>query len=529
MNFSTCASTEEESLNKKITSCVTSLHRQLSNFPKLKNIECHLCTESISLNNVHDLVRIYSCMLYCMKLHCKVLHKLSVYDIFSIETFLLNFILSDDITEIEYLIKYNNNSNEIRYKKALKDQLVAIFRTFFQEKIFNINCEQEIESMLYFYYKKIRDDKKDDYLTNFTLVILFLRKEYIRFNIIFKKFNKNRFTIKLAILFEMTEDNTKEALEKYRLFDKACSVQSLFLSNLRKFLSSTGLKNNYYLESIKKLCETDGDIEQRINIIKNEVNWHNCVVLWANNRCNNSSYVDNSMIDICIKYGKYEDGWKIYNNYNLIETSRFLRGVTLCCIAMKNVKHCKWKKRLVEVIDLIFKNLDLLNLENLLENILINIENLPISQIIAIVNELQKHLIRLSLKESIIECLFNFYNIYCFEYQNQELNKICCTNAIYIYNKWNKSKTKNFNLFRKKTEFDTKIYSHMLGLCDIAKNCEFFSKVCKDLLKNDAHISRDLCRRLENFHSKNCQDCEYKKKQVVTVKESHSFISHLFK
>ncbi|KAK6089637.1 hypothetical protein P3W45_001403 [Vairimorpha bombi] len=532
MNFSECISPEEEILHQKIVSSVESLKTNISKFKK-NQTECLLCTENLNLHNVHDLTRIYSLFLHCIKYHCVSVEDLDIKDIFLIEIFLLKFVNSQDKIDIEYITKYNNNTNETLYRDSLRNQLVAIFNTHFQEKMFKINCEQEIESLAYIYYKKIGRKYLNEHLKVYLLVIFFIRREYFRFMKIFNLTDKTTFVLKLAILFEIEDDNDQgieRLLKELNKKDKNLKnkTESNIVENMKKFIASLNGKYNLNFSDILDLFKCHRDHRIWIDDLKSIVYWQNCVKLWSKNRSDTSSYVDNSMIDICIKYKKYEDGWNIYEGCQFNDTPSFLRGITLCCSAIKNIKHCKWRKRLVEVINNVFYNKKDINFESVLENLLTKIENLPVNLVIKIINELQIHLIRISLNEEQIECLFNFYNVYCYSYQNTELNKICCQNAIYIYTKWNRVRTSKLNFFKKKTEFDTKIYSHMLGICDIAKNCDFFNKVCKDLIKNEAHISRDLCRRLENFHSKNCKNCDYKKKQIVTAKESRGFITHLF-
>ncbi|WUR03383.1 uncharacterized protein VNE69_04205 [Vairimorpha necatrix] len=530
MNFSECFTQEDEKLNKKILTSVKLLVNRISNFPKNQNIDCLLCSEKLNLHNIHDLTRIYSCAYFCMKFHCKSLLKIDIEDLFIFEIFLLNFIKTEDISDIEYLIKYSNNTNEKMYKLAFKDQLIAIYKTHSNEKGFNIKCEQEIDSLTYLYYKKFKRNVSECVFDNYLLVVLFLRKEYQRFSQIFNLTKKNSFNIKMAILFDIIEENKEELIDKCKLLESIESDCLVHMDILKTFLISLNGKHNFDFNEIINLFDTHGDINSWVSELIDRIYWQNCVKLWCKNRNDNSSSVDNSMIDICIKNNKYEDGWLIFNNIVCIETSRFLRGLNLCCTALKFSRNCEWKKRLVSILNMIFENRNILNLENLVENLLTNIQTFSVFHIIRILNELQTHLIKISLNDSFFECILGFYNVYCYEHQNVELNRVCCTNAIYFYNKWNKGRHGKCNLFRrKKSEWDTKIYSHMLSICDIARNCEFFTKVCKDLVNNDTHITRDLCRQIENFHSKNCENCEYRRKQIVTTKESSGLFCYFFK
>lgn len=536
MDFSNFKETNTEILSCKIKSCVDLLRKRIYNFPK-NNQECFLCKEDVEIHNVHDLTKIYALFIYCIKFHCIKIYEIDEKYLCIIEMFLLDFFMPQENYNINYLIKYNENTNEKLYFEALKSQLTAVYNTYFFEKKFKIYCEQEIESLIYIYHKRISIEMTNQHDKDLLLFMLYKRKEYFRFMKVFKSTKNNCFNIKLAILLNIRDENENEIkilhqnyVKLIRKVKKLSIEPNDFIFN-RKKLDEVLCFNEKYCHTVEEVLDTFKKTENIYEWTEQErskINWQNSIKMWAENRYHTSQHVDNSMIDICIKYLNFEDGWIIFTNMDFVNTKSFIRGLNLCYVAIENLRHCKWKKRLVEVIDNIFLHKSKIDFTFLLETLLSKMATLPVNTLIKLINEVQTNLVNITLKEVHIECIFNYYNLYCYNTRNPEIYKICCQNAIYIYSKWLRSRSSMY-IFKKKTDYDTKIYSHMLGICDISKNCDFFYKVCRDILNNDAQINRELCKRLQIFHAKNCQNCDYKKKQIVTVNESKGLMSHLFK
>lgn len=536
MNFSDCVETNAEILSCKIKNCVNLIKKQILAFPKNDN-ECILCKEIFNFHNVHDLTKIYALFIYCLKFHCTKIYEIEEKNLCIVEFFLLDFFMAQENYDILYIIKYSENSNDKLYYEALKNQLIAVYKTYFFEKKFKIFCEQEIESLIYIYHKKQTADLSNSLNKDLLLLMLYKRKEYFRFMEVFKSIKKNYFNIKLAILLNIRDENIKEIKDLQQAYvkivkeNKHSEIEADNTIFNKKKIKDILCFNEKYCHTVEEVLDTfkkTDNIYEWTEQEKLKINWQNSVKMWAENRHHESQHVDNSMIDICIKYLNFEDGWIIFTNTDFVNTKSFIRGLNLCYMAIENLKHCKWKKRLVEVINNIFLYKSKIDFTFLLEVMLSKMALLPVNTLLKLIHEVQTNLVNITLKEVHIECIFNYYNLYCYNTRNPEICKICCQNAIYIYSKWLRSRSSIY-IFRKKTDYDTKIYSHMLGICDISKNCDFFYKVCRDILQNDAQINRELCKRLQIFHAKNCRNCDYKKKQIVTVNESKGLMSHLFK
>lgn len=521
--------TDKELLNHSIKKSIKNILSTVKEFDK-NSKDCLLCQKEFKIHNIHDLVRVYSLLMHCITYHCTTVGKLKEEDLFVVELFLLKFIMKPEPSDIRTIILFRNNTNERLYRESLSLQLVALFQTHYLDKKIAFNCEQDIESLLYKYYKRLEELKQTEVVDKpeYLLLILYVRKEYDRFQRLYGRVKKDNFMYKLGLLMNIFDENTSEV-------DKLCGEYDVYVENrifeskdksiFEVFLRYIDKKYKLDLEDVVDLFEKSPSIKLWVSDKTSQHQWEESVRMWARNRSSSSNYVDNSMIDLCIKHVKYEDGWLIYINSYGANTSGFSRAIRLCCVALRTSKNSKWRNRLFEVISDVFENIKSVNLIVLLENLFSDIEKLTLSSYMKIISDLQGRLLSVKLNDEAIDTILRFY--YNVSTNNTEIARKVCKYAMDFYSKWIKSK-KQFCFFIKKSEYDTRIYSSLLGICDNAKDCEQFYRVCRAILRNETSINREMCRRLESFHTRNCKNCIYKHRQVISVSESRGFISHLF-
>ncbi|EOB15192.1 hypothetical protein NBO_7g0010 [Nosema bombycis CQ1] len=517
-----------ELLNLSIKKCIRRIKDTVKNLKK-NSEDCLLCQNKFKIHNIPDLIRIYSMIMHCLTYHCTSIVHFEIEDFFVVEVFLLKFIMKPEFKNIESIILFNNNHNEKLYKESLRNQLIALFQTHYHEKKIAFNCEQEIESLLYKYYKKLKLLGKTEYLDKpkYLLLILFLRNEYERFSKLFKDVEKDNFNLKLGILMNIIDENTSETEKLTEVYARSKTL-NLKNEEMETFMRCINLKYKLELDDILDLFEDCCNIAVWVNNKKNKHHWEEFIRMWATNRRDSSNYVDNSMIDLCVVHLKFEDGWLIYNNSFAVNTSGFSRAIRLCTVAFRTTKSAKWKRRLLEVINDIFNNLDKVNLMILLENSYVELETLGFSTFLRVISELQRKLIKIKLEEEVIDTILSSYYSATVALDSLDVSKKLCAYSMDLYSKWTKSK-QSFMFLTKKSSYDTRIYSNLLGICDNAKDCEQFYRLCKAILSDETRINREICRRLEKFHTNNCKECVYKNKQIITIKESKGFISHFFK
>ncbi|KAF9760986.1 hypothetical protein NGRA_2918 [Nosema granulosis] len=595
MDLSECTiENDKELLNHSIKKSIRNIQTTVKEFEK-NSVECLLCQRDFKIHNIHDLVRIYSLVMHCLTYHCTTVERLNEEDIFVVELFLLKFVMKSEPNDIRAIILYSNNSNERLYKESLSAQLTALFQTHYADKRIAFNCEQDIESLLYKYYKKLEELKRTEIMSKaeYLLLVLYVRREYERFQRLYGRVKKDNFMYKLGLMMNIVDENTPEVLRLCEEYDKYVgekieheknntvnnthkntennthkntvnnthkntennthkntvnnthkntvnNTHKNTVNNTHKNTENNTHKNTEELETFLRYIDKKYRLElgemfdffERSPSIKlwvsektNLNHWEECVKMWSKNRSGRSNYVDNSMIDLCVKYMKFEEGWLIYNNSFGANTSGFSRAIRLCATALRISKNTKWRNRLLEVISDIFEHIENINTIVILENLFVDIEKLTVASFVKVVSELQERLIKAKIDDETVDTILRLY--YNASATNGDVAKKLCRYSMDFYSKWSKSK-KRFCFFTRKTEYDTKIYSSLLGICDNAKDCEAFYRVCRAILRNETSINREMCRRLENFHTRNCKNCIYKHQQVVTVKESRGFIFHLF-
>lgn len=494
------------------------LAKTVKSFRKKDDVECIFCQEDMKIHNLHDAFRVYGAATSCLVHHTESVIVEDLLLFFEAETFVLRNVQNKDLYRVHQVLGYRKGAKDV-YEEALKEQLVAIFKVYFSERSIKINCEQDIESITYNYYKLMSPETKKSLSTKdleLILVLLFRRNEFVRFFRVFESSGKTYAVFKLALLLSINPEchvATKALLKKMNDFE---------------FSNDSFFADEEVIESLCDIKETitgPENVSTWIEELERETYWADCVKVWAANREHDTGAVDNSMVELCIKHKRYEDGWEIYDkgfgaNMNLNKIC------TLCLNGLRDTQDKKWINRIIEVIGRAAAHENPESSCVVADNVLTKISDIPEVNRNQILEKFMEMVDRADKNEDMVNSLLRGFLLLCNRCSDTETCSLCAEYANRVYNRWKKCKRNGFLFSRRRSTCDAQIYSSMLGVCDAVKDCEGFYNVCKDLTKTNTSLDRDLCIKLERFHNKNCKDCTLRRTRVITNKNGRVLIFH---
>lgn len=489
-------------------------------FPKRDGVECLMCQEDMKVRNLHDAFKAYGAAMSCLVYHAESVEAVDIPVFFETESFILEIIQRRELREVSEVLEYHRSTKDM-YEDALRDQLVGLFREHFQERSMKINCEQDIESMAYRYYKAMSKEMREGLSTRdleLILVLLFRRCESTRFFRIFGNHRKTRASFRLALLMSTNPEchvSTEMLLKESREF--VFEDDSLFedvgnevdgLEDVREVVGDLGTDTAEWIEGLQR-----------------EAQWEDCVKVWADNRKHNMGAVDNSMMELCIRNKRFEEGWMIYEKEPSREDMNMGKVCSLCFSGLKETCDRRWIDRIIEVVSRTASG----NAESsciVADTVLARISEVPEDTRGQILRRFVSMVQRADSSEEVVDSLLRGFLLLCNKCKDMETCELCAEYAGQVYEKWKKLRKTGFLFFKRRGQRDTQIYSNMLGVCDAVRDCEGFYNVCRDLMKTDAELNRELCTKLEKFHNQTCKDCNLRKTQIATNKSGKVLIFH---
>ncbi|KAG0436788.1 hypothetical protein DMUE_4053 [Dictyocoela muelleri] len=449
-----------------------------------KDIHCHLCNNDLPLKTIHDFMKNYSAAIYCIVLHCKEFEDghLLIEKLYNVERYALKLIQFKEET-IGSLLKDSVDKEFI----ARRDQLVAAFKSFSVDTNIHIYCEEDIDSITYKFYKRFPENQKRMVQVDFLLFILYLRKESNRF---FKVFDgiltKSEVSYRLALLFTLRTD---------------CEVSTdsvLKRMSYQVELIPTNVSDTNFMEEIDKYVQLSADVDPWLDRAYQDYHWNECIRLWKINMSN--TMVSVNMIDVCVKYRHYEDGWLIYG-WLIDKESATLKASLLCVEGYRITHEPVWVTRLAQIYEQVIKNKKQPLCCTLTRDILDRIsthsdadKRIILKRVISKAGDI--------VDDQIAKCMLRgIYNLSRNKSDNETL-ELLFEFAQNIY-KWWKDNCLSF-FFTPSSSGD--IYSTMLGVCGATKHINKFIDVCKDIKASKTKINSEILETLENFHSEmNCK------------------------
>ncbi|ADM11630.1 uncharacterized protein Eint_060210 [Encephalitozoon intestinalis ATCC 50506] len=485
----------------------------LKQFPKKSGIECTLCEENIRIRNLHDMFKAYACAVSCLSYHVESAGVVDFLVFFEVEDFVMKRIENREMSSVKEVLVYKKDTKEM-YEEALRDQLIAVFKTHFVEKAIKINCEQDVESITYKYYKLVDSNARKEFTTKsleLLMVLLFRRNELIRFFKVFSCSKKSYAAFKLSLLLSMRQESHVSAEGLLKEFeDFPFEEDSLFP----------------YKGSIESLCKVNEvlrnpgkDTEEWLIIQRKNMDWAECVQMWALNRENDPEAMDNSMMELCIRNKCYEDGWLIYENNTERTNVSVNKACALCFRGLKDNDGVHiWKVRMAEVVEYSMFSGDLDSLYVLIDDVMIKLHEISVTLRIFILRKFSKMIGFLHNNEDLIGNFLRALQVLCSKCQDSETHALCVRYSAQAYDEWKKIKSKKFLFFKKQSHRDIQIYASVLGIYGTVGDCGRFYNVYQDLLKSDIELGRELCARLESLHIQDCEECILRRNRIVLNK-----------
>lgn len=485
---------------------VAGLLRQL---PKKSNVECGLCKEQAVIRNLHDMFRVYACATSCAIHHASSIGVRDFGVFFEVESFIMKRMGERRMCSIKNVLEYRKDTKEM-YDEALRDQLVAVFKTHFVEKPIKINCEQDVESITYRCYKRLSEDERKRLPVKsleLILVLLFNRREPIRFFKVFWSNRKSYAAFKLALLLSMSPESdvsTRALAKEFEGF--SFEKDSLFP----------------YGGGVEELCKIDkmigmpdGDIDEWFRKEHEKMYWMEHVRMWGVNREHSTSTMDSSMLELCIKNRHYEDGWLIYRSGAEGRGVSTSKACILCLKGLRDEGKDVWTDRVGEVAEKASQDKDPQPLHSLIDDVMARLDEVSEGYRVSVLRKLSKVVDRVSKSESMVVSFLGGLQKLYKECNDPETCEICMEYSTRVYVEWRKTRKKGFLFFRKQGEHDGQIYSAMLEIYGAAKDCRRFCDVYQDLVNASGGLSRELYARIESLHGQECEDCMMRRTRVV--------------
>ncbi|WEL38781.1 hypothetical protein PFJ87_06g00460 [Encephalitozoon hellem] len=515
---------DENLLDKKAIRSFVRLNRILGQFPKKDGIECVLCQEKTKIRNLHDMFKAYACAVSCLVHHTKSVGDADLFVFFEVEDFVMKKIKRREMCTIRDVLEYKRDTKEM-YEDALREQLVAVYKTYFIEDAIKINCEQDIESIVYKYYKLADDCLRKKFTVKsleLILTLLFRRNELIRFFKVFSSGKKSRAAFKLALLFTLKPEShisTEILLKEFE--DVEFEKDSLFpysgnIGSIRKVS--------------KMLEDSETDIGEWFKMQKERIYWEECVQMWAANRESDAAAMDNSMVEICIKNKRYEDGWLICKNDVEGTNVSVSKACILCFKGLKkNPKSNAWKARIGEIVEYSISTGNVNSFHVLIDEVLTKLYEVSPSHRISILRRFSKMISCLHRSEDLTVDFFKGLQELCSRCEDFETRNLCIKYSEQAYEEWRKDRKKKFLFFKRQGLQDILIYRTLLEIYGSMKDCRRFYSVYQDLLKSNIELTKELCIKLEGLHIQDCEECILKRNRVVVNKDQRIAFNFLNK
>lgn len=495
-------------------------------------VECDECIFADEINTLKELLIAYSQLIYCVVNHQNV-SVVDISKIFKIETFLLKFICEPEILDVKKVLQGKFSKLE-----KLRDQFSICSEKYYQNNFSELNCEQCIESLTYKVFLKIRknmqnyDNKTFSSVKNsisdielkicnisltdldmiykknieYTLLVLYLRKEYFRFFNIYNKIERSEFVNRMAYILSLNDDCEYNPIE-----EKSENLHTIEIEDSK-------------LKEIICLENEDKEIwKLNVNAI---YGWNDKVRLWMKNREECSGILDMTMIDECISHKKFDEGWLIYTLGNGHIKEEFHRLSVLCITALCKGEDNVWAVRLINIIKSAIDKHEVGICCELVQDIFNRIASIPEKLRYKIIREFINRIRVMENDEKIVTYIIKGINELCKKCRNTETCDICVQHANMVYKEWKRNNTGGI-FFKSHSKYENEIYENMLDMCDTIQDCNGFMNVCKDLINNEAKINRSIYKKLQTVHNKTCKDCNDTKCTITKFRDERQLLYHL--
>lgn len=437
-------------------------------------------------------LRLYSNALVCVALHQKRISKVGPEDMIAISLF-------------ETLLLKG------RFDKLPKK---LVDRT---RKCMDAYCEQDMESLTVKMYGCLGEKGRERVLRSpflhAFLKLLKLRKETERF---FK-------------VYDQADD--KNDIEVYRMALLTSMVTEYrdprhVLKDIRKYL---GIPEDAFntagpafpgpalleYESIKKWFSDE----------YRKHHWSECIRIWKASK--EIEGTGESMIDVCVKYKEFEEGWRVYREVMEREAKRghdiqrlSMRACYLAIRAANTTCDKIWTDRFLAITAAAVKE----TVPAFMKQALLLLRGLEDERaVIFLTSQILKMCGKVSLTGEGVRCTLE--GCFCLlegkcEMANTPLGNACIKEVFDLYVQWKKTRRHNsfLSFFTKSSECTNGIYKTMLGLCCKCQIEEVVKAVCEDIWNSGLEMDEEILGHLRVIHSGRCSCDRF---QHLTGKKGH--------
>lgn len=391
---------------------------------------------------------------------------------------------------------------------------------------FDIYCEQDIESITYKLYAAKSDrDKRMLTISDcyFILEILLCRREYDRFFTVYDNCEHTTLGMyKLALLAALYANNKKASkilatiksalkiTDEIDINDPIPEIDKRF-KDIVDEAAETGELGEYSKE--ESLALFYAIMDWYIDKYK-EFHWSVYLNTWKTSK--NTGGVSEAMIDKCIRFKKYEEGWNIYKEsaLGLITPLRLFRLsrriLSLVIHAINNYTSNMWVERYLEVATVIsrLKISPVIKIRSTLSVLLGLNSYTQISCLGGLVirqypEELLNNNIALCVMFSVAYEVFKTHENIISENSKDESLPELAKCVFIVYRMWRKKSVRSVfvSLFWGRSSESVDVYTTILQIAVIIKNKTQVASICRDIWNDSLSLTMDLSNTLVHIHN----------------------------
>ncbi|KAM0672078.1 hypothetical protein CWI42_070670 [Ordospora colligata] len=456
--------------------------------------ECALCDMDVCISTSYDVVEIYCHLLACVSDHVLEVSPIAFEDFFVFEVFVLDQICEREVFDVRRILETTDCHRNVNYRVEYtcnQRRILELVNRCFPGEMINIQCEQVFESLMYKVYSKYSESgiqcvsSKD---LELLLIVLFRRIESSRFFKVLNSTERTQGMMMLGILLALKEDNNTlvDKLQKEMIFIDE-SLES-------HFVESMGLINMAI--DVNQVLLTE-NMDEWITHRKEEMNWEERVHFWALNRDGSCESLNKSMMSLCIKHRKYDDGWAIYCKGCKKTSDVIHKGCILALNALKETDDQKWILRLFETVEESFSSGEgeagYIAANDVLKNLSCFTEitrDLVLKEFVLRMDFLERN-------EQIVNLMIRELVELCKDYENDQDHAQYGEYTSLIYGKWKANKINGKYVIGGSEEVESEMYLNVLSVFDCLCDRNKILEVLGDIVNSNMKITKELSLKMQ--------------------------------
>ncbi|KAH9411171.1 hypothetical protein HK407_07g11610 [Ordospora pajunii] len=456
--------------------------------------ECALCDRGVCISTPHDVVEIYCHLLACVSNHVMEISPIVFEDFFVVEAFVLDQICEREVFDISRILERADcltAPNRKDTHTCKQRRILELVSRCFPGEMINIQCEQVLESLMYKVYNKYSEfdieciSSKDAELL---LIVLFRRVEPSRFFKVLSLSGPTKGVMRLGMLMALKEENSSlvDKLQK-ELAAVDMSLESHFVENTELIGMAIDVDQAMLVE----------DIDEWIAHRKEEMEWEERVHFWSLNRDGSCESLNKSMMSLCIKHRKYDDGWAIYCKGCKKTSDVIRRGCMLSLNALKETDDQKWILRLFEAVEESFRSGDSEAGYIAANDVLKNLPCFPEITRDLVLKEFVRRIDFLEEHEEIVNLVIRELVELCKDYECGQEYAHYGEYTNLFYGRWKNNKMSGEYVLGGNEEIESEMYLNVLSVFDSLHDRNRILEVVGDIANSNMKITKELSLKMQ--------------------------------